>query len=180
MEAEIEVNLGKKLPRELSELLASAPSVIYPDNRQQLVEMSLGGKGADYFEVTYDIPGMGEMVVGTVTRCRNGLAVNYTDAYMRRRDPESMVIADDGPTDKIRFQQRFGSTFESLRSEILRWLGSQDLVVLAFKAGGAVRGYDALLVAPADSAFFALALADLQGMIAPADIPDDFSPRAVI
>jgi len=36
-----------------------------------------------------------------VAQCRNGLAVNYTEPYMRRRDPECSVIGDARFTDKL-------------------------------------------------------------------------------
>ena len=104
---------------------------------------------------------------------------------MRRRDPECLVVADHNPSDQSRFDQRFGYPFDSLRGEILDWLAGQPLLVVPFRAGGSdlcVGGpglcHDALLVAPANAAFFAAALADLQGMLP--EMPDDFKPRAII
>ena len=170
----------RNLPQEVADLIAESPRVIVPESRQELIELSLGGNGADTFDVTYDVPDQGTIVVANVIRCKNGIAVNYLDPYMRRRDPDCMVVADEGPTDKIRFQERFGSSFDSLRGEMLAWLASQELIVLPFKAGSAEIGYDALMVAPANAAFFATALADLQGMIPQNKVSDDFSPRAVI
>lgn len=168
------------LPEDVESVLCHAPHVIMPQTREELIDLALGGAGNDEYEVAYDVPDRGRVVEATVTRCRNGVAVNYTEAYMRRRDPDCMVIADDAPTDKPRFRDRFGKSFDGLRSEILDWLGGQELVVVPFSAGNAEHGYDALLVAPVNASFFATALADLQGMIAPADLPDDFTPRAVV
>lgn len=168
------------LPEEVAELLNSAPTVHLPKTRGELLELALGGGGLDTFEVAYEVPGKGPIVEATVIKCRNGLAVNYSDLYMRRRDPDCMVIADNEPTDKPRFRERFARDFMPLRTEILQWLGKQDLVVLPFCAGNVDPGYDALLIAPANAAFFAAALADLQGMVPGNEIPETFAPRAII
>ena len=82
---------------------------------------------------------------------------------MRRRDPNSMVISDDFPTDKPRFADRFGYSFAKLRQETMDWLSEQRVIMLPFKAGDPAHGYDSLLVCPANAAFFALALANMQG-----------------
>ena len=29
-----------------------------------------------------------------MTRCKNGLAINYIESYMRRRDPDCLVVAE--------------------------------------------------------------------------------------
>jgi hypothetical protein len=99
---------------------------------------------------------------------------------MRRRDPECMVIADDLPTDKPHFSDRFDQPFSSVRQEIHDWLAAQDLVVLAFRAGGREPGIGGVLIAPANAAFFAAALASLQSMIPASELPNDFRPRALI
>ena len=168
------------LPLDADSVLRAAPEVTVPRSRDELFRLALGTPPRDTFEVTYDVPGKGSVTEATVVRCRNGLAVNYADPYMRRRDPDCLFIADDGPTDKPRYSEQFGQSFRSVRTAILNWLGRQSLVALPFSAGGSDRGFDALLVAPANAAFFAGALADLQGMLLPDEIPDDFSPRAVI
>ena len=168
------------LTPELAALLGRAPKVTTSAKREVLIELALGGTGSDTYDVVYDVPGKGAVTEATVVRCRNGLAVNYPDPKMRRRDPDCMVIADDGPTDKPQFKDRFGIGFDGLRGEILAWLESQELIVLPFRAGGNLIGYDALLVAPANAAFFAAALGDLQGKIPGGEVPADFSPRAVI
>lgn len=168
------------LPADVQAVLDQAPSVVMPESRSELVEMALGSRRADRFDVVYDVPGKGSVHEATVVRCRNGLAVNYTEAYMRRRDPDCLVVGDERPTDKIRFDQRFGSSFADLRSAVLAWLCRQDLVLIPFKPGGSQLGIDALLIAPANAAFFAAALADLQKMIPLAQLPESFRPRAII
>ena len=160
------------LPEEIKERLTRAPSTMKADNREELMELALGGRGADVFNVEFDVRDRGRVAEAWVVRCRNGIGVNYTEPYMRRRDPECLVVADQDPSDQSRFDRRFGYPFDSLRGEILDWLAGQPLLVVPFRAGGSdlcVGGpglcYDALLVAPANAAFFAAALADLQGML---------------
>lgn len=167
------------IPDDLRAALEKAPAILFPSDRKSLVEMAMGGQ-KDIFDVEYDVAGKDRILEARVVRCKNGLAVNYTEAYMRRRDPDCMVVADDDPSDKTRYSERFEQPFPELKNEVLTWLSHQELMVLPFCAGGTDLGYDALLVAPVNAAFFAAALADLQGMIPRDDIPDDFNPRAVI
>ena len=168
------------LPSDVESVLQAAPSCVMAESRQQLAELALGGAGADRFEVAYEVPGRGRMVEAVVVRCKNGLAVNYTESYMRRRDPDCMVIADDRPTEKTPYAQRFHQPFAAFRQEILDWLASQDLVLLAFRAGGIDLGPSGLLLAPVNAAFLAAALANLQRMIPASELPEKFSPSALI
>mgnify|MGYP000170983447 CR=1 FL=1 len=168
-----------ELPADVQAVLDRAPRVTIPATRNDLIEMALGGHGADVFEVAYEVPGLGRIIEASVVRCRNGLAVNYTEAYMRRRDPDCMVVGDDKPTDKPRFHERFGSPFACLREQVLSWLGEQHLVLVPFRPGRTL-GVDALLIAPANAAFFAAALADLQHMVPLNETPGPFRPRAII
>jgi hypothetical protein len=168
------------LPEELRRILQSAPSLRMPTTRRELVDLAMGGAGNDFFEVEYDVPGKGLVTEAQVIRARNGIVANYIEPYMRRRDPDCMVVADSRPTDKPRFDERFGESFEGLRREVLDWLSKQDLIALPFFAGQDEMGYDALLVAPLNAAFFAAALADLQGMIPENQLSRTFNPRAII
>jgi hypothetical protein len=149
-----------------------------PQNRAELIEWA--SHGQDRFEVAYDVPGRGRVVEVEVVRCRNGLAVHVPEPYMRRRDPDCMVVADEQPTDKQRFQDRFGVPFADWRKPILSWLAEQSVVVVPFRAGRSESDYDAVLIAPENAAFFAAALADLQGMLSPDELGDSFTPRAII
>ncbi len=169
-----------RIAADVEAILAGAPRVVIPENRGELIEWSLGGEGADTYEVAYTLPDGGRVVEAHVVRCRNGVAVNYTDAYMRRRDPECMVVADNVPSEKTHYSERFGGSFEPLRREIVAWLTRQDLLVMPFIAGGAEHGYEALLIAPLNAAFFATSLADLQGMVPCSQVRDGFAPRAII
>jgi len=78
--------------------------VTIPETRAELLELAMGGKETSLYEVAYDVPGKGRFVEATVTRCKNGAVVNYTDIYMRRRDPDCMVISDNGKSDKPRYK----------------------------------------------------------------------------
>lgn len=167
------------VPGELQTVLDSV-DVILPESRDELLDLAIPG-GVDLFEVAYDVPGRGRVVEATVARCKNGAAVNYTEPYMRRRDPEAMVIADDGPTDKRRYKERFGEGFDTVRSETFEWLAAQErLIVLPFRSGDNERGYPTILVSPDNAGFFVAGLADLQGFIPKSEIPENFTPQAVI
>lgn len=168
------------LPEELRKTLSSAKKVIIPKNKLEVIELAMGGEGADSFEVAYNIEGKGRFVEATVDRCRNGVAVNYTESYMRRRDPKSMVIADEKPTNKSRFENQFNIPFTQFRKEILDWLKKQELILVPFHAGSPDLNFDALMIGPANASFFAAALADIQGMIPAQELKKGFSPMAII
>lgn len=168
------------LPQDLRELLRRAPSVQWPSSEDELIDAAVGGKESDHAEVAYEVPGKGRVVEATVARVRNGIAANYPEPYMRRRDPDCMFIADDEPTDKVRFADRFKRDFTEVRRETLEWLQQQPLAAFGFTAGDPTLGYDAIVVAPANAGFFALGLAMLQGIRAADELPADFSPKAVI
>jgi hypothetical protein len=136
--------------------------------------------GADAVsEVAYEVPGKGRVVEATVCRVKNGISANYLEPYMRRRDPDCMLIGDELPTNKPTYHTRFGARFEPLRQQTFDWLKTQELVLFAFAAGGPDKGLDVVVVAPANAGFFAFGLALLQGIIDPAQMKD-FSPGAVI
>lgn len=176
----MENNLNKMiLPEYVLDILKNSNRVIFPESREELVELSFGDS-KNYHEVKYDVEGKGSVLEATVTRCKNGVVINYPEDYMRRRDPDCTVVADHNPTDKPKFTDRYNEEFDTLRNETFDWLKKQDLVLTAFKAGGNEYGYDALLIAPANAAFFALGIADLQYYISFKDLPDGFCPKAII
>ncbi len=168
------------LPKDLAELIENGMKITIPETRAELLEYAMGGPKSTLYEVAYDVPGKGRVVEATVARCKNGAVVNYTDIYMRRRDPDCMVIADKGESDKQRYKSRYGEDFDALRALTFEWLATQDLLLMPFMAGGDVLGYPALLVAPDNAGFFAGGLADLQGFIPASQIPAGFKPKAVI
>jgi hypothetical protein len=166
---------------EVREILASCPSYTLARSLDDLIEMSVRDPQPDgWQDVAYDVPGKGSIVEARACRVKNGIAANYLDPYMRRRDAECMVIGDKLPSNKERFSDRFGYDFDSLRDETFAWLKSQELCVFPFIAGDKTHGLPALVIAPANAGFFALALAMLQGMLTPDQTPAKFTPRAVI
>ncbi len=166
-------------PLEVAVLLKQCANLVIVNSTTQLLELACGGPAQNYFEVTYEVAGRGPTIEATVGRVRNGLVANYPEPYMRRRDPDCMVIADNLPTNKPTFKERFGSDFAALRQETLAWLQAQPLVMFGLVAGQPGLGTDCLVIAPANAAFFAFGLALLQGII-PEDVPKDFQPEAII
>ena len=167
-------------PPDAASILEAAPAVTVAGSVNELLDLACGGPGEDYFEVAYDVPGRGPVVEAIVSRVRNGISANYNDIYMRRRDPDCMVMGDELPTDKMTFEQRFGKSFEPLREKTLAWLKGQELAVFAFTAGRRKMGMDAIVIAPANAGFFALGLAMLQGIRSLADLGAKFNPKLVI
>jgi len=174
------------LPAHVLEVLSAAPLVQFPETRQQLLDWSLGrtsgatdwrlGNREDhgFYEVIFQAKGVGRIVEAEITKARNGVAINFPDPSMRRRDPDAMVIGDSLPTDKPTYMERFGETFDKTRQDTLDWLKTQELVVVPFYAGPDTLGYGALLIVPRQAAFFAAALGDLQGMIPRSQVPANF------
>ena len=174
------------LPAHVREVLGAAPLVQTPENRPQLLDWALGratgatdwrlGNRDDHgvHEAIFHVPGIGRIVEAVITKARNGLAVNFPDPAMRRRDPDAMVIGDVLPTDKATYQERFNEPFDKTRQQTLDWLKTQELVAMPFYAGTDTLGYGSLLIVPRQAAFFAAALADLQGMIPRSQVPEDF------
>lgn len=178
----MEKSIFKKfiLPKELSKILETK-EVILAESREDLIDLAFGRTSDNVYEVAYDTAGHGKIVEAVVVRCKNGVSVNYTDPYLRRRDPDCMVIADSKPTDKPKFSERYGDDFKELRDQTFSWLAEQDeLIIVPFMSGGDDTGYPSLLVAPSNAGFFATCLADLQGFIPRSKIPQAFKPRAVI
>lgn len=122
-------------PPDAAAVLSASPQVVIASTIEELVDLACGGQGSDSFEVTYDVPGMGKVVEANVVRVRNGVAANYVEPYMRRRDPDCMVIADNHATNKPRFVERFGYDFPAFRELTLDWLKTQPLAMFGFTAG---------------------------------------------
>src|SRR6516225_2543710 len=135
------------LPAHVREVLSAAPLVQTPETRTQLLDWALGrttgetvwtqGNRHDHgvYEAYFQTPGHGRVCEAVITKARNGLAINFPDPAMRRRDPDAMVIGDALPTDKPTYEERFGGPFEDTRRQTLEWLKTQELVVLPFYAG---------------------------------------------
>jgi hypothetical protein len=168
-------------PAEVADILTHCPRCIIASSTAELLTLACGGPHSNgWTEVAYDIPGRGRVLEAVVARLRNGVAVNYPESHMRRRDPDCMVIGDDLPTDKETYQQRFGEPFAPVREAALAWLKTQELILFGFRAGQGEMGVDAIALMPANAAFFALALALLQGITPHDQLPTAFKPEAVI
>jgi len=169
------------VPSDVSDILLNCPKYTVATNAEQLVRLATRDADArGWHEVSYDVPGRGSVLEARVCRVKNGIAANYIEPYMRRRDPDCMVIGDERPTNKPRFDQRYGYSFDKLRSETFAWLKTQELALFPFIAGATGQGTDALVIAPANAGFFALGLALLQGILDVNNLPANFEPRAII
>ena len=166
-------------PKNINDILANCKSVTVPKSRAELIELALGGNGTNSFTVEYDVNGK-PFAEAVVTRCKNGAVINYTEDYMRRRDPDCLIIGDDKPTDKPRYKDLFKKDFETLRQDTFEWLKNQELMVVPVMAGGDEYGYEAALIAPKNAGFFACALADLQYFFNIDERKDSFKPKVVI
>lgn len=147
-------------------VLTECPKATFVGTAEELVKLAVPENApGGYHEVGYDVPGKGHIVEARVCRVRNGIAANYLEPYMRRRDPQCMVIGDQGETDKPKFADRFGKPFESVRQETFAWLKTQELAYFFFESGLKGHAMTGLAICPANAGFFALGLAMLQGII---------------
>ncbi len=168
------------LPVEAARIVKACPSLTIASTMDELINLACGGLGSNHFEVAYDVPELGETVEAIVARVRNGVSVNYPEPYMRRRDPDCLVVADDGPTDKSTYWERYGEDFSGVREATFAWLAARPLVMFGYVAGQPGMGMDSVAIAPANAGFFALSLALLQGIIPEENIPESFAPRSII
>ena len=164
---------------ELAEVLEECKGVSVPLSKQELYETVFGTGHLGKFDVVYDVPDRGLICEATVVRAKNGIVVNYPEDYMRRRDPDSMRIGDDKPTDKPRFKDVYGYDFDQCKKETYEWLKTQELIVMPFNAGGNTYGYGSILICPRNAAFFAYSMALLQGFVS-AEESEGFKPRAIV
>lgn len=168
------------LSNEVMNILRNSSKVTIPATREELFALSFGPEAGDTYEVRYDVKGKGSVLEATVVRCKNGVVANYPEDYMRRRDPDSLIVADDLGTDKPRYKDLYNADFEELKKETFAWLQEQELLLVPFMSGGIEYGYPSLLIAPINAAFFGAALADLQGFVSINDIKEKFTPRAIV
>jgi hypothetical protein len=168
------------LPLQIADLLEKAPSVTLATNLEQLEALACGGADQESMVVSYTLPDGQIFDEVDVVRARNGVSANYREVYMRRRDPDCMVVADHRPSDKPRFADRFGCEFAQLKQETFDWLASQDLAIFAFEMGQPGLGGDALAICPANAGFFAFGLGLLQGIVDVETLGRPFKPSTAI
>ena len=168
------------LPPNVKELLENSKGFKLFGSTEELAEASTMGLQNQEYEVSYQIPGGEKFTEAVVHRVKNGIAVNYPEPYMRRRDPGTMAIADEEPSDKKRFGQKYGYEFDSLQKETFQWLKDQELAVFFYFAGRMGIGSTGIAIAPANAAFFAMGLSMLQEIIPPAELKEEIEIQSVI
>ncbi len=168
------------LPEDVAEVLRRAPSVAVARGIEDLEAIACGQPGCESATVSYDLPDGSRVDEVDVVRLGNGIGANYREPYMRRRDPECMVVADTKPSDKPRFVDRYGYEFSTLKQETFEWLAQQDLAVFAFEMGQPGLGGDAMAVCPVNAGFFAFGLGLLQGAVDVEALGRRFEPSTII
>lgn len=88
------------LPEYVKDILVQSKGVVIPKTRKDLLTLAMGNSENTEFDIEYEVEGKGKVLEATAIKCKNGVVVNYTDDYMRRRDPDCLLIADQKPTDK--------------------------------------------------------------------------------
>lgn len=166
------------LPQNIQTLLNECKSLQVFNTTNEIAKAATNGQSQ--FEVSYDIPGKGSYTEAIVQRVKNGISANYTEAYMRRRDPGTMSIADNLPTDKTRFIDKYGYEFSSLQAETFEWMQQQDLAVFFYFAGRVGIGSLGIAIAPANAGFFAMGLSMLQEIVAVDELKNESQIKSVI
>jgi hypothetical protein len=169
-----------RLPNDAKAILSGCKSFKVFDSVEQLAVAAVGGEDSNYFEVEYTLPNNKTVKEAIVHRVTNGVSINYTEAYMRRRDPNTMLIGDNLPTDKDLFIDKYGYPFDDLRKETVDWLQSQDLAAFFYFAGRNNIGSGGIAIAPANAGFFAMGLALLQQIIPLDELPEGFTIDSAI
>lgn len=168
------------LPENISDVLKNCKNLSVFNTTDELAVAATNGKENNEFLVKYDIPGKGEYTEAVVHRVKNGISANYTEPYMRRRDPGTMSIADERPTDKKRFSENYGFEFSTLQEKTGEWLKNQDLACFFYFAGREKIGSTGIAIAPANAAFFALGLSMLQQIVPVNELEDNTEIKSVI
>ncbi len=169
-----------QLPENIKTVLLECKSLSVFNTTQELADAATNGKDNPEFHVKYDIPEKGEYTEAIIHRVKNGISANYTEAYMRRRDPGTMAVADNLPTDKMRFSDKYGYDFSSLEIETYEWMKQQDLACFFYYAGRENIGSVGIAIAPANAAFFAMGLSMLQEIIPVKELEAETEIKSVI
>ncbi len=169
-----------KLPTDIRDILENCPSLTIANSIEDIAALSVKDEKNGLHTVSYDVPGQGEVKEAYVCKTKNGICANYFDTYMRRRDPDSMLIGDDLPTDKVRYQDVYHKPFGELREATFKWLKANRLAAFIFTSGQIAQGIPSLAIVPDNAGFFALSLAKLQGIINLATLDKEFTPKCFL
>lgn len=171
---------GVILPDNVLSIIEAAPKAVFFNSSDEIFRQSLGGGEIKSYNVNYTIPGKGEVTEVILHRVSNGISANYPDPYMRRRDPDTMLIGDRMPTDKKRFTEVFNYDFNTLRGETLEWLMGQEVGIFICFAGNYPVGAGGVVVTPLNASFFAFGLSLLQKIMAVGELPHGFNIESVV
>ncbi len=175
---EIAAERNISVPDNIKALLNECKSFTVFNTTEELTIAATNGKTE--YKVKYDVPGKGEFTEAIVQKVKNGISANYTEPYMRRRDPGTMSIADNLPTDKKRFKDKYGYDFSKLQMETFQWMKNQDLAVFFYFAGRVGIGSLGIAIAPANAAFFAMGLSMLQEIVSLNGLKEGSEIKSVI
>src|SRR6056297_3201147 len=167
------------LPDDVRDIIENCKSIILADDVEDLIELSVRNDSGVQV-VSFDVPGHGVIEEAIVHRVKNGISANYCDPYLRRRDPESMIVADDLPSDKVNFKDVFDKDFTDLRQETFDWFKEQDLAMFCFASGQMIEEFPSIAIVPLNSCFFALGLALLQGLVKMSEYEGVFKPNVFL
>lgn len=168
------------LPHNVMQVLSRCKNFKLFNSTEELEAVATGHSATGEYEVKYQIPGKGEYTEAIIHRVKNGISANYTEAYMRRRDPDTMAIADDLPSDKKRFSDKYDFSFPQLQEETYQWLQDQNLATFFYFAGREGIGSYGIVLAPANAAFFAMGLSMLQQIVPIDELPEHTQFASVI
>lgn len=105
----------------VEKIFNASPKVVIPESRGHLLDLATDW-GQSVFKVNYEVESQGVIEEATVTKCKNGVSVNFVDVYTRRRDPDCMVIGDEKLTDKTKFKDKYDKDFGDIRQATYEWL----------------------------------------------------------
>jgi hypothetical protein len=167
------------VPPEAAEVAGCRPLGHRGHLHRQLVELAVRDEVNGWHEVAYDVPGKGRVVEARVCRTKNGINANYLEPYMRRRDPDCMVIGDNCPPTSRPTRSVSAGISPAARGNLRLAQDPGSGRLSRFMPGWWARGTDALVIAPANAGFFASGWRCCRDP-RPDEIPEGFAPRAVI
>ena len=167
-----------KVDNDVKDLLSSAATVTIPTSRDELFSLAVNGQ--DSFVVKYPLSDTKIAKEAIVVRCKNGLAINYMNQEMRRRDPDCLIIGDEKTTDKPKFKDVFQNEFRHIRQETYDWLRHQNLIIAGINIGGPETGLQGLIIAPSNAGFFVGGLCDLQDFLDITTLDTAFNPCSIL